>query len=163
MYLCIFLLLLLSIYKIFFLLNCVIYACWGIAWQNFLESPLGGWVCSAGLAVGGFVLLGLPWVGLLCWAFTIFFFFLIFFRSGCSWEHPDLYVAPPLLKSMVALFKSSYIGLFKLGQTHLGKTKSWSRFSIYQCLFFQNDEFSTIENLQSFSFSKMADLYSGRV
>ena len=25
------------------------------------------------------------------------FFFLIFFRSGCSWEHPDLYVAPPLI------------------------------------------------------------------
>ena len=40
MYLCIFLLLLLSIYKIFFLLNCVIYVCWGIPWQNFLESPL---------------------------------------------------------------------------------------------------------------------------
>ena len=40
MYLRIFWLLLLSIYKIFFLLNCVIYACWGISWQNFLESPL---------------------------------------------------------------------------------------------------------------------------
>ena len=43
MYLCIFWLLLLSIYKIFFLLNCVIYACWGIPWQNFLESPLHTW------------------------------------------------------------------------------------------------------------------------
>ena len=40
MYLRIFLLLLLSIYKIFFLLNCVIYACWRTPWQNFLESPL---------------------------------------------------------------------------------------------------------------------------
>ena len=58
---------------------------------------MGGWVCSAGLAVGGFVLLGLPWVGLLCWAcrgwvcsaglavggfaFTNFFFFFSDFSS----------------------------------------------------------------------------------
>ena len=40
MYLRIFLLLLLSIYKIFFLLNCVIYACWGTPWKKFLKSPL---------------------------------------------------------------------------------------------------------------------------
>ena len=33
-------LLLLSIYKIFFLLDCVIYACWGTPWKKFLESPL---------------------------------------------------------------------------------------------------------------------------
>ena len=40
MYLLVFLLLLLSIYKIFFLLDCVIYACWGTLWKKFLESPL---------------------------------------------------------------------------------------------------------------------------
>ena len=52
MYLCIFWLLLLSIYKIFFLLNCVIYACWGIPWQNFLESPLAaGHPLSASLSL----------------------------------------------------------------------------------------------------------------
>ena len=33
-------LLLLSIYKIFFLLDCVIYACWGTPWKKFLELPL---------------------------------------------------------------------------------------------------------------------------
>ena len=33
-------LLLLSIYKIFFLLDYVIYACWGTPWKKFLESPL---------------------------------------------------------------------------------------------------------------------------
>ena len=35
-----FFLLLLSIYKIFILLDCVIYACWGTPWKNFLDSPL---------------------------------------------------------------------------------------------------------------------------
>ena len=34
--------LLLSIYKIFFLLDCVIYVYWGTPWKNFLESPLTG-------------------------------------------------------------------------------------------------------------------------
>ena len=43
---------------------------------------MGGWVCSAGLAMGGFVLLGLPWVGLLCWAcIHKFFFFFSDFSS----------------------------------------------------------------------------------
>ena len=40
MYLRVFLLLLLSIYEFFFLLDCVIYACWGTPLKKFLELPL---------------------------------------------------------------------------------------------------------------------------
>ena len=40
-----FLLLLLSIYKILFLLDCVIFACWETPWKKFLKPPLIiGWV-----------------------------------------------------------------------------------------------------------------------
>ena len=37
---CVFWLLLLSTYKFFFLLDCIIYACWEKSWKKFLEPPL---------------------------------------------------------------------------------------------------------------------------
>ena len=54
MYLRIFWLLLLSIYKIFFLLDCVIYACLGIPWKKFLESPLTPWPSLSFFQLGPF-------------------------------------------------------------------------------------------------------------
>ena len=54
MYLPVFWLLLLSIYKIFFLLDCVIYACLGIPWKKFLESPLAPWPSLSFFQLGPF-------------------------------------------------------------------------------------------------------------
>ena len=40
------------------------------------------------------------------------FFFLILFRLGCSWEHPDLYVAPPLGTTCLRVQTSTFAAIW---------------------------------------------------
>ena len=51
------------------------------------------------------------------------FFFKIFFRSGCSWKHPDLYVAPPLQ----TIFSHSYFSFQREREREREREIPWGR------------------------------------